>query len=146
MLWVRIDSHENGVSAKVLRPAAGSGASTTGCTMPCGGASDEQCGNGYKSSLYTYVPSLAKSMGCYIDSGNPRLLPSYSFSSSSMTPTLCQSTCMGKGYTFSGQCYVPLIPGFLLKPYLPSLNRCLVCDSMLLLLECAACDREDSRL
>ncbi|GHJ87956.1 hypothetical protein NliqN6_4358 [Naganishia liquefaciens] len=85
--------------------AEGSGASTTGCTMPCAGASDEQCGNGYRSSLYTYVPSVAKSLGCYVDSGSPRLLPSYSFSSSSMTPTLCQSTCLSKGYTISGTSY-----------------------------------------
>lgn len=70
--------------------------------MPCAGAADEQCGNGYKSSLYTSVSSVVKPLGCYVDS-NPRILPDYSFKSASMTPLLCQSTCMSKGYSFAGQ-------------------------------------------
>lgn len=70
--------------------------------MPCAGAADEQCGNGYKSSLYTSVSSVVKPLGCYVDS-NPRILPDYSFKSASMTPLLCQSTCMSKGYSFAGE-------------------------------------------
>lgn len=70
--------------------------------MPCAGASDEQCGNGYKSSLYTSVSSVVSPLGCYKDS-TPRILPNYSFKSSSMTPLLCQSTCMSKGYSFAGE-------------------------------------------
>ncbi|KAI5450005.1 hypothetical protein NCC49_003767 [Naganishia albida] len=84
--------------------SAGTGASTTGCTMPCAGASDEQCGNGYKSSLYTSVSSVVSPLGCYKDS-TPRILPDYSYKSSSMTPLLCQSTCMSKGYSFAGVSY-----------------------------------------
>ncbi|KAJ9093587.1 hypothetical protein QFC20_007097 [Naganishia adeliensis] len=72
--------------------------------MPCAGAADEQCGNGYKSSLYTSVSSVVKPLGCYVDS-NPRILPDYSFKSASMTPLLCQSTCMSKGYSFAGVSY-----------------------------------------
>jgi hypothetical protein len=109
--------------------------------MPCGGASDEQCGNGYKSSLYTYVPSVAKSMGCYIDSGSPRLLPSYSFSSSSMTPTLCQTACADKGYSFSGQCQAP--PDVLILLIVSSCLRRFIWISVLLFLDCASFNRQD---
>jgi glucan endo-1,3-alpha-glucosidase len=70
--------------------------------MPCAGAASEQCGNAYRSSLYTYLPNV-ESMGCYKDSGSPRTLPAYSVSLASMTPLLCQSTCLNKGYTFAGK-------------------------------------------
>lgn len=107
LLWkchlyvITLQQHIRRSDNPIAPSAAGSGASTTGCTMPCAGAADEQCGNGYKSSLYTSVSSVVKPLGCYVDS-NPRILPDYSFKSASMTPLLCQSTCMSKGYSFAG--------------------------------------------
>ncbi|KAJ9095960.1 hypothetical protein QFC21_005322 [Naganishia friedmannii] len=58
----------------------------------------------------TSTPSAAATgaaiaLGCYVDSGTARLLPDASSSSSSMTPTLCQSTCRSQGYIYAGASY-----------------------------------------
>lgn len=110
--------------------------------MPCAGASDEQCGNGYKSSLYTSVSSVVSPLGCYKDS-TPRILPDYSYKSSSMTPLLCQSTCMSKGYSFAGQYNGRCDINYLTR--LSVVSRCLVRLRMLLRFSSSRRDRKDSK-
>lgn len=45
------------------------------------------------------------SLGCYVDSGNPRLLSYQAFANSSNTPELCATACRSLGYKYSGTEY-----------------------------------------
>ena len=92
--------------------------SSTGCTTACAGNSAQTCGGGWAISVYqvasgspgttttttsTSTPTWS-SLGCYRDSSS-RVLTSYSTTSSSNTPTSCQSLCTSKGYSFAGTEY-----------------------------------------
>ncbi|KAJ9116226.1 hypothetical protein QFC24_006817 [Naganishia onofrii] len=57
------------------------------------------------STTSAAATGTATALGCYIDSGTARTLPDASSSSSSMTPTLCQSTCRSQGYIYAGASY-----------------------------------------
>jgi hypothetical protein len=47
------------------------------------------------------LPSGWSAVGCVVDSST-RALTGYSFTSSTMTPGLCASTCASQGYSFAG--------------------------------------------
>lgn len=47
----------------------------------------------------------ANYVGCFLDSGNARLLPTKVSTSSSMTNTMCNKLCNTAGYTYSGTQY-----------------------------------------
>ncbi|OXC63157.1 hypothetical protein AYX13_06867 [Cryptococcus neoformans] len=88
------------------------------CNLACAANSNENCGGSSTLTLFnnpslysapTY-PTGWTSYGCMTEATNERALAKYSFSSSSMTPQLCMSTCQAEGYIYSGteystQCY-----------------------------------------
>ncbi|KAJ7905855.1 WSC domain-containing protein [Mycena olivaceomarginata] len=84
------------------------------CNMKCTGNSGELCGAGYRLTLFkkiTTVPATGWTLSnaCAVDSAS-RILQGYSVTTSSNTPTTCQATCAGKGYTIAGvengnECY-----------------------------------------
>ena len=94
-------------------------ASTTAAgNMACAGNSAQLCGGSGKINIFVNANAAAISgapsgwtvNGCYPDSSSNRALDAYSFSSSSMTPALCTSTCLSKGYNYAGleyggECY-----------------------------------------
>lgn len=55
------------------------------------------------STTSAAATGTATALGCYTDSGTDRTLPDASSSSSSMTPSLCQSTCQSQGYIYAGE-------------------------------------------
>ncbi|WVQ72060.1 hypothetical protein IAR50_001604 [Cryptococcus sp. DSM 104548] len=91
----------------------------TSCTAT--GATSEPCGSSSAIGVYTVADTTVTSgefpittnssgyAGCYKE-GSTRMLPSYYFSSSSMTNDLCRSSCKTLGYAYAGteyanQCY-----------------------------------------
>jgi len=93
--------------------------------MTCAGNSGQTCGGPWAISVYRLVSGTStttpppttttttsstsptstwSSLGCYQDS-NSRILSSYSTTSSSNTPSFCQSLCLSKGYSFAGTEY-----------------------------------------
>ncbi|ODO11105.1 hypothetical protein I350_01707 [Cryptococcus amylolentus CBS 6273] len=94
-------------------------ACNTSCTAT--GATSEPCGSSSAIGVYTIADTTVTSgefpittnssgyAGCYKE-GSTRMLPSYSFSSNSMTNDLCRSSCKTLGYAYAGsqyatQCY-----------------------------------------
>lgn len=80
------------------------------CNLACAANSNENCGGSSTLTLFnnpslysasTY-PTGWTSYGCMTEARNERALAKYSFSSSSMTPQLCMSTCQAEGYIYSG--------------------------------------------
>jgi glucan endo-1,3-alpha-glucosidase len=106
--------------------------SSSSCTMPCGGDSNQVCGGAYllnvyevpacsssvttgcntKGSTADIVPvggATATSVGCFQDTPS-RILAGISTTSSSLTPESCLTFCGSNGYSiagveFSDQCY-----------------------------------------
>ncbi|EIW72958.1 hypothetical protein TREMEDRAFT_24256, partial [Tremella mesenterica DSM 1558] len=88
------------------------------CNMQCPGNTYENCGGPNRLNLYVN-PSLFTSpslptgwsyTGCKTEATTGRALSSYSFSSESMTPTLCIQACLARNYTSAGveysrECY-----------------------------------------
>ncbi len=91
---------------------------STDCDFQCAGGSSEICGAGNRLSLYTYTsvsgsasssttsrggttsssviaPSGWNYQGCYVDDGNPRVLPDNLLGDDDMTPDLCAENCAG---------------------------------------------------
>ncbi|KAG8999298.1 hypothetical protein FRB90_012101 [Tulasnella sp. 427] len=95
----------NTLTSPVARPESD-------CNVPCSGDKTQTCGASYALSLYQLATAATTNsvfQGCYVDS-NSRLLPSFTTRSSSMTPTLCKSTCVANGYQWYGvengnECY-----------------------------------------
>ncbi|WRT70456.1 uncharacterized protein IL334_007454 [Kwoniella shivajii] len=94
---------------------------TASCNNPCSGNSTQNCGTastiatyqlsntGIKSGDYPVTSNSTGYVACYHE-GSSKLLPTYYFSSSSMTNDLCISNCKSLGYAFAGseygtQCY-----------------------------------------
>lgn len=94
--------------------------SSSSCNYACQGSSSQTCGGFYAAGVYQLkatsttsssssssptatASSSASSLGCYTDSGNPRLLtgPEKDYSGS-LTPAICQSYCGSAGYTYAG--------------------------------------------
>lgn len=81
--------------------------------MACAGDSTSTCGGFYyinilsltTTTTVTTATSSYTSLGCYTDSGSPRLLTGASTSSSSMTAAVCSSFCSASGYTYFGTEY-----------------------------------------
>lgn len=94
------------------------------CQMKCGGSSTTTCGDAWRLNVYsigdtpvatptttTKAPTTtsaaatgtAVALGCYLDNGSNRVMSYSADSSSSMTPSLCQSECRGKGYDYAGE-------------------------------------------
>jgi hypothetical protein len=85
----------------------------TKCGITCANNNNENCGGSSTLSLFNN-PSLYPTLtlpagwsenGCMTEATNNRALSSYSFTSSSMTPQLCISTCQAKGYVYAGAEY-----------------------------------------
>ncbi|KZO99601.1 WSC-domain-containing protein [Calocera viscosa TUFC12733] len=86
----------------------GTQASAGDCSTTCAGNSNEQCGGGWRLSVYQYNAGTTSppvngwsSVGCWVDS-NSRALPSDAESSSSLTTEACQTFCGNAGYTYAG--------------------------------------------
>jgi hypothetical protein len=82
--------------------------------MACAGDSTSTCGGYYYMNILslpttTTTVSAATtsytSLGCYTDSGSPRLLTGASTTSSSMTAAVCSSYCSASGYKYFGTEY-----------------------------------------
>jgi hypothetical protein len=83
--------------------------------MACAGDSTSTCGGFYyinivslpttSTSTGTGSSGTYTSLGCYTDSGSPRLLNGASTTSSSMTAAVCSSFCSSSGYTYFGTEY-----------------------------------------
>ncbi|KAJ7087736.1 WSC domain-containing protein, partial [Mycena epipterygia] len=84
------------------------------CNMPCAGNSSQICGASYRLTLFQ-KPTAVTSSGwtlsnaCAVDT-SARILQGYSVSTSSNTPSTCQSTCASKGFSIAGvengnECY-----------------------------------------
>ncbi|KAG9017302.1 hypothetical protein FRB93_007415 [Tulasnella sp. JGI-2019a] len=89
-------------------PSSSAIANAGDCSTTCTGDSTSKCGGGWRLNVYGPIPgstggttttSTWTSMGCFADQ-NSRTLASTSFTSSSMTPALCQQNCAG--YAFAG--------------------------------------------
>ncbi|KAJ7087735.1 carbohydrate-binding WSC, partial [Mycena epipterygia] len=94
--------------ANTISGGAPSTASTTDCNVPCTGDSSSKCGGGWRIQIYT-ASSWVLSNACAIDT-SARILQGYSVSTSLNTPSTCQSTCAGKGFSIAGvengnECY-----------------------------------------
>ncbi|KAF7322464.1 Glycoside hydrolase [Mycena chlorophos] len=98
-----------------LMNGLGTSLSSSSCNMACNGNSAEMCGGFYtmnlfsKSSASTTTTTWTLSNACLVDTGS-RILQSYSYSTSSLTPASCQQTCQARGYTLAGvengdECY-----------------------------------------
>ncbi|WWD20503.1 hypothetical protein CI109_104979 [Kwoniella shandongensis] len=96
------------------------------CANPCSGNSTQACGTSTTIAVYNLaqtglksgdIPLVADSTGyagCYHE-GSTRLLPTYYFSSSSMTNALCINNCKSLGYAvagteYGGQCFCAAKP------------------------------------
>ncbi|GFZ50872.1 Endo-1,3-alpha-glucanase agn1 [Saitozyma sp. JCM 24511] len=88
--------------------------SSSSCNMACAGDSTSTCGGFYyinilslttTTTTVTTATSSYTALGCYTDSGSPRLLTGASTSSSSMTAAVCSSFCSASGYTYFGTEY-----------------------------------------
>ena len=83
-------------------------ANSADCSFPCAGNSAELCGAGNRLNVYTNTgyqapepASLAEPyLGCYIDGGNPRVLPDNLLGEDDMTAALCLQNCAE--YSFFG--------------------------------------------
>lgn len=100
---------------------------SSNCASSCGGDSSQLCGGSWAINIYslsaaTGTTSVATSttgtvtttssaatstssawtkLGCYQDA-NTRALAGYSTTISTLTPSSCQTTCAGLGYTYAG--------------------------------------------
>ncbi|ORX41227.1 hypothetical protein BD324DRAFT_606840 [Kockovaella imperatae] len=76
------------------------------CSFPCSGDSSQMCGNDYLISVYAPSPAAVgfpkDYVGCFQDSGNPRILPNFQMSSSGLTNSQCRDICNVKGYSVYG--------------------------------------------
>ncbi|KIR79550.1 transmembrane receptor [Cryptococcus gattii E566] len=114
-------SVRNGNTCKCSSKAPSTLTTTTSCNNPCSGDSTQQCGTSGAVAVYQISATNIKSgdfvvssnssgyVGCYKE-GSSRLLPSYSFTSNSMTNNLCVTNCKSLGYAFAGtengnECY-----------------------------------------
>jgi hypothetical protein len=85
----------------------------TKCNMACANNTNENCGGSSVLNLWnnpSLYPSISypagwSSYGCMTEATSGRALSKYSFSSSSMTPQLCMTTCQSKGYSLAGTEY-----------------------------------------
>ena len=85
----------------------------TACNMKCKGDATQLCGGSSRISTYKSniqagpapAPAGWTAIGCLTDSGNPRTLDGYRFTSDSMNYTMCTSTCQQKGYNYAGVQY-----------------------------------------
>ncbi|KAG5734597.1 Glucan endo-1,3-alpha-glucosidase agn1, partial [Termitomyces sp. T112] len=59
------------------------------------------------TSQATHTPPTSKwsSLGCFVDTSYPRILPVFGASSSSMTPQTCTSMCASHGYSYAATEY-----------------------------------------
>ncbi|KAH0589728.1 hypothetical protein H2248_005449 [Termitomyces sp. 'cryptogamus'] len=59
------------------------------------------------TSQATHTPPTSKwsSLGCFVDTSYPRILPVFGASSSSMTPQACTSMCASHGYSYAATEY-----------------------------------------
>ncbi|WWC65393.1 uncharacterized protein I303_108011 [Kwoniella dejecticola CBS 10117] len=111
----------NGNQCKCSSQAPTLVTTTASCKNPCSGDSNQNCGTastistyqlsatGLKNGDYVMKTDSKGYAGCYHE-GSTRLLPSYYFSSSSMSNDLCISNCKSLGYAYAGseygtQCY-----------------------------------------
>lgn len=98
---------------------------TDGCTMPCTGNPDQDCGGPDRLNVYTYsgtdgtlptAPSQVPNVGdwtlkgCYTDDAGNRALPVREYVDGQMTVEKCTSKCLSLGYPYSGveyanECY-----------------------------------------
>ena len=93
------------------------------CTNNCAADSKTKCGDSYLASVYDTTGSGATTaagfptsyVGCFVDS-SARILPSYTFTSGSMTSDICRKTCSARGLNTWGtqagnQCFCgPSLP------------------------------------
>ncbi|OWZ63094.1 hypothetical protein AYX15_04854 [Cryptococcus neoformans] len=106
-------SVRNGNTCKCSSKAPSSFTTTESCNNPCSGDSTQHCGTRSAVAVYDLSSTNIKSgdfvisssssgyVGCYRE-GSSRLLPSYSFSSSSMTNDMCITNCKSLDYDFAG--------------------------------------------
>lgn len=106
-------SVRNGNTCKCSSKAPSALTTTASCNNPCSGNSTQQCGTGGAAAVYQIASTNIKSgdfvissnssgyVGCYKE-GSSRMLPSYSFTSTSMTNNLCITNCKSLGYAFAG--------------------------------------------
>lgn len=88
--------------------------------MPCSADASQVCGGANRLTVYTngdfIEPAIQESsgnyiaLGCFKEGKTERVLSSYSFEDSEMTPDQCVETCNGRGYAFAGveystECY-----------------------------------------
>ncbi|KAJ7709550.1 glycoside hydrolase superfamily [Mycena rosella] len=97
------------------------------CNMPCKGNANQICGAGYRLTLFKKAPSVQSTtikttsipqttavqttaaptsvwtltQACAVDTP-ARILQGYNVASSLNTPSYCQSTCAGKGFSIAG--------------------------------------------
>ncbi|KAF9880502.1 copper radical oxidase [Colletotrichum karsti] len=83
------------------------------CNMQCSGNSNQPCGAGDRLNLYTldgYIAPSTKNLaehnmfyqGCHTEGDGGRALSGFDYSSDTLRPYDCVSTCAGKGYNFAG--------------------------------------------
>jgi hypothetical protein len=77
----------------------GSCGSSSACTMPCSGNSNETCGGVWANSVYK-----TDYLGCFADSTS-RDLSGPSDSCVAQTPEQCMAWCAGQGYEYAGVQY-----------------------------------------
>ncbi|KAJ7293964.1 hypothetical protein C8J57DRAFT_1270464 [Mycena rebaudengoi] len=71
------------------------------CNMACAGNSSQMCGAGYRMNLFKKTTGWTLSKACVVDTSS-RILQGYAVTSSSNTPSACQSTCASKGFSMAG--------------------------------------------
>ena len=95
------------------KPQVGGLLPASQCASPCAGNTTSTCGGGLSVELYStnnsaITPETTASRytadwsGCYTDSADKPALSDYSFSSSSMTPSMCKSGCLAFDYGYAG--------------------------------------------
>ncbi len=75
------------------------------CGKGCPGNSKQLCGNGGRINISRYYnPSrlIWRSMGCYRDTTQPRVLAERFDVGASTTPQNCRSVCLNRGFGFAG--------------------------------------------
>ncbi|KAG8830917.1 hypothetical protein FRC17_004067 [Serendipita sp. 399] len=93
---------------------------TDGCTMPCAGANNENCGGVNRLNVFertnTVIPTVAPAssgwtyQNCYTDAGGNRALGVRVYLDGGMTAPACMAACYQRGYQFAGveygdECY-----------------------------------------
>ncbi|WRT68503.1 uncharacterized protein IL334_005479 [Kwoniella shivajii] len=97
-------------STKVSTTAATSTSKTSTTTAKSSTSTTTSKTTSAPTSSATSGNSVATYYGCYQDNSSSRILNSASTESTSMTPSVCQAFCSGKGYSLAGvsygkQCY-----------------------------------------